>query len=164
MDDHNGKQHSPISLKVVWATKRWANRVFAFLLSITEVNCFLAELHFTDQKSGSMMEFRKQLVYKLIENGYLEKEEAALHHRSTRIQEGIGHGLLSLPPFKKFVGTKVVTSMSKPPPPPNANIAKERYAKERYACIAGAPQECISAAIALQSIFMMLIMKTKDTS
>ena len=104
------------------------------------------------------MEFRKQLAYKLIENDYLEKEEAALRCRSTRIQEGIGHGLLSLPPFKTFVGTKIVTSMSKSPPK-NAIIAKERYG-----CIAGAPQECISAAIALQSIFMMPIMKSKDTS
>ena len=162
VDDHNGNGHSPISLKVVWATKRWANRVFAFLLSITEVNCFLAQTHLTDRKSGSMLEFRKQLAYELIENDYLEKEEAALHHRSTRIQEGIGHGLLSLPPLKKFVGAKGVTSMSKyppPPPPPNAIIAKERYAR-----IAGALQECISAAIALQSIFMMPIMKIKDTS
>ena len=105
------------------------------------------------------MEFRKQLAYKLIENDYLEKEEAALHCRSTRIQEGIGHGLLSLPPFKKFVGTKVVTSMSKDPPPPMQILQKRGYA-----CIAGAPQECISAAIASQSIFMMLIMKIKDTS
>ena len=158
VDDHNGKRHSPISLEVVWATKRWANRVFAFLLSITEVNCFLAQSHFTDRKSGSMLEFRKQLAYKLIENDYLEKEEAALHRRSTRIQEGIGHGLLSLPPFKNFVGTKVVTSMSKYPQK-SAIIAKERYAP-----IAGALQECISAAIALQSIFMMPIMKIKDTS
>ena len=116
VDDHNGKRHSPISLEVVWATKRWANRVFAFLLSITKVNCFLAESHFTDQKSGSMMEFRKQLAYELIENDYLEKEDTALRRRSTRIQEGIGHGLLSLPPFKKFVWTKVVPSMSKYPP------------------------------------------------
>ena len=61
------------------------------------------------------MEFRKQLAYELIENDYLEKEEAALDCRSTRIQEGIGHGLLSLPLFKKFVGTKVVTSTSKYP-------------------------------------------------
>ena len=51
------------------------------------------------------MEFWKQLAYELIKNEYLEKEEAALCRRSTRIQEGIGHGLLSLPPFKKFVGT-----------------------------------------------------------
>ena len=68
-----------------------------------------------DQKSGSMMEFQKQLVYELIDNDYLEKGEAALRCRSTRIQEGIGHGLLSCPPYK-FVGTKVITSMSKYPP------------------------------------------------
>ena len=76
---------------------------------------FLAQSHFTDRKSGSMLEFQKQLAYELIENDYLEKEEAAMRRRSTRIQEGIGHGLLSLPPFKKVVGTKVVTSMSKYP-------------------------------------------------
>ena len=158
MDDHNGKRHSPISLKVVWATKRWANTVFAFLLSITAVNCFLAELHFMDRKSGSMMEFRKQLAYKLIENDYLEKEEAALHRRSTRIQEGIDHGLLSLPLFKKWDKSRHFYVQIPPPPPPNAIIAKERYAR-----IAVAPQECTSAAIALQSIFMMPIMKIKDT-
>ena len=68
------------------------------------------------------------VAYELIENDYLEKEEAALHHRSTRIQEGIGHGLLSLPPFKKFVGTKIITSMSKypPPPPPQMQLLQKR--------------------------------------
>ena len=105
-----------------------------------------------------MLDFWKQLAYELIENDYLEKEEAALRHRSTGIQEGIGHVLLSLPPYKKSVGTKIVTSMSKYPPK-NAIIAKERYAH-----IAGALQEYISAAIALHSIFMMPIMKIKDTS
>ena len=63
-----------------------------------------------------MMEFRKQLAYELIENEYLEKEEAAL--------QGIGRGLLFLPPYIKFVGTKIVTSMSKPPPPPQCNYCK----------------------------------------
>ena len=47
VDDHNGKQHSPTSMEVVWATKHWSNRVFAFLLSISEVNCWLAETQFT---------------------------------------------------------------------------------------------------------------------
>ena len=46
VDDHNAKRHSPISLEVVWATKWWPNRVFAFLLAIMEVNCFLAESYF----------------------------------------------------------------------------------------------------------------------
>ena len=52
------------------------------------------------QKIGSMLDFQKQLAFKLIENVYVDQEETALHHRSTRIQQGIGHGLLSLPPFK----------------------------------------------------------------
>ena len=42
VDDHNAKWHSPISIEVVWATKRWPNRVFCFLLSITKVNCFFS--------------------------------------------------------------------------------------------------------------------------
>ena len=29
VNDHNNKQHSPISLEVVWATKYWPNRVFS---------------------------------------------------------------------------------------------------------------------------------------
>ena len=71
------------------------------------------------------MEFQKQLAYELIKNDYLEKEEAALHCRSTRIQDGIGHGLLSLPPYKKFVGMKIVTFMSNPPPPPQMQLLQK---------------------------------------
>ena len=74
IDDHNAKQHSPISIEVVWAMKHWPNHVFAFLLSITEVNCFLAESYFTSRKSDSMMEFRKPLAHQLTENCFLEQE------------------------------------------------------------------------------------------
>ena len=89
------------------------------------------------------MEFRKRLAYELIKNEYLEKE-------------GIGHGLLLQ---KNCWDENRHFYVQIPPPPPNAIIAKETYAP-----ITGAPQECISAAIALQSIFMMSIMKSKDTS
>ena len=104
VDDHNGKQHSPISLEVVWATKRWPNRVFAFLMSITEVNCYLAESYFTSRKSNSMLDFRKSLSHQLIENDYFDQEAESQGCRSTRIQEGIGHRLMSLPPYKTFLG------------------------------------------------------------
>ena len=70
-DDENGKQHSHISLEAVWAVKWWHNCVFAFLHSITEVNCFLTESYFTGWKCESMMDFRKTLAYQLIENGSL---------------------------------------------------------------------------------------------
>ena len=57
------------------------------------------------------------VAYELIENDYLEKEEAALRHRSTRIQEGIGHSLLSLPPFKNLLGQNHHFYVQIPPPP-----------------------------------------------
>ena len=75
VDDHNGKRHSPISMEVVLATKCWPNRVFAFLLSISEVNCWLAETQFTSWHTDSMLSYRKKLTYELIENAYIKREE-----------------------------------------------------------------------------------------
>ena len=100
--DHNAKRHSPISMEAVWATKWWPNRVFCFLLLITEVNCFLAESYYTGQKSDSMLDFWKHLSFELIENAYMRGEERVECHRSCRIREGISHGLVLLPPWKKF--------------------------------------------------------------
>ena len=76
-NDHNAKRHCPISIEVVWATKQWPNHVFAFLLAITEVNCFLLEPQFTSRKHDSMMDYRKELANALIENWYLVQEELA---------------------------------------------------------------------------------------
>jgi hypothetical protein len=43
VNDQNATIHSPISLAMMeWATKWWPNRVFAFLLSVTEVKAMLA--------------------------------------------------------------------------------------------------------------------------
>ena len=95
---------------------RWPNRVFAFLLSITEVNCYLAKSYFTSRKSDSMFDFQKSLLHQLIENEDFDQEAESQHHRSTRIQEGIGHGLMSLPPFKKNLCSQMVPSDSKYPP------------------------------------------------
>ena len=105
VDAHNGKRHSPISLEVVWATKRWPNRVFAFLMSVTEVNCYLAESYFTSRKSNSMLDFQKSLSHQLIENEYFDQEAESQHRRSTRIQEGIEHRLMSLPPYKNVLSS-----------------------------------------------------------
>jgi Transposase IS4 len=46
VDCHNARRHSPLSFEERWATKVWPNRVFAFLLAITEVNVMLAEKYF----------------------------------------------------------------------------------------------------------------------
>ena len=48
VDDHNARRQSPISLEESWATRRWSNRVFAFILGVSEVNAMLAEAYFSD--------------------------------------------------------------------------------------------------------------------
>ena len=52
-----------------------------------------------------MLDFQKSLSHQLIENDYFDQEAESQSHRSTKIQEGIGHGLMSLPPFKKNLGS-----------------------------------------------------------
>ena len=94
-------------------------------MSITEVNCYLAESYFTSRKSNSMLDFRKSLSHQLIENEYFDQEAESQRHRSSRIQEGIGHGLSSLPPYKNFLSGRMVPSDSKYPQK-SAIFAEER--------------------------------------
>ena len=75
IDNHNNKQHSPISLEVVWATKYWPNRVFSFLLSITEVNVNLAATYFSDQEPTGQINFRKKLAKTLIFNTHYNEDD-----------------------------------------------------------------------------------------
>ena len=70
VDNHNAKRHSPISLEVVWATKWWPNRVFAFILSVTEVNAMLAYKHFCKEEVDGMLGFRKLFAEVLVCNPY----------------------------------------------------------------------------------------------
>ena len=72
VDDHNNKQHSPISLEVVWGTKYWPNCVFSFLLAVTEVNVNLAAQYFGGMKQVGPIEFRKLLAKTLIFNSYYD--------------------------------------------------------------------------------------------
>ena len=65
-----------------------------------------------------MLDFQKSLSHQLIENDYFDQEAESQCCRSTRIQEGIGHRLMSLPPLKKFLGSRMVPSDSRYPPPP----------------------------------------------
>ena len=68
-----------------------------------------------------MLNFWKSLVYQLIENTYLEQEERQQCHRSTQIQEGVGHGLVSLPALRKVLDGHMVKSVSKYPPHPKCS-------------------------------------------
>ena len=149
VDDHNAKWHSPISIELVWATKQWPNRVFCFLLLITEVNCFLAESYFTGQNSDSMLDFQKHLLFELIENAYMREEDRVEHHRLARIREGIGHGLVSLPPWKKFHADISLLLC------PNTHRKNAAIATMKYNPIVYALLGCPCAAIAWQVTCMI---------
>jgi len=86
VDDHNLRRHSPISFEEVWGTKRWANRVFAFFLALSEVNVQLASINMYGKKyPGGQVEFRKRFSKELIDNPYFETEAAERPRRSHRI-------------------------------------------------------------------------------
>eukprot|EP00980_Cylindrotheca_fusiformis_P024084 scaffold11524_cov91-Cylindrotheca_fusiformis.AAC.3 len=111
VDDHNSKRHQPISLEVVWGTKWWPNRVFAFLLSITEVNVMLASVAFGGAEQLPMLEFRKKFAYALINNDYLREEQEELR-RSGRLLVENRHKLAVLEPGKKFKNFEIVDAQS----------------------------------------------------
>ena len=107
-------------MEVVWATKHWPNRVFAFLLSISKVNCWLAETQFMSQHTDSMLSYRKKLAYELIENAYIKRDEiqeqlSRSPRQSRWLLEETGHGLVSVPPNKKFKDGWLVSSKSRYP-------------------------------------------------
>ena len=113
VDDHNTKRHSPIILQVVWAKKWWPNRVFAFILSVTEVNAMLAYKHFCKEDVNGMLGFFKLLAEALVCNPYYYKEEEKESpRRSLKLTINAEHRVSRLPKGKKFFGTEVVDAGS----------------------------------------------------
>ena len=96
VDDHNNKQHSPISLEVVWATKNWPNRVFSFLLSVTEVNVNLAATYFCGQNQMGQVKFCKLLAQNLIYNTHYNEVSDKTPNKKWKQRE-TGHCLIMLP-------------------------------------------------------------------
>ncbi|KAG7361811.1 transposase IS4 [Nitzschia inconspicua] len=79
VDDHKNLRHSDISLEETWVTHQWENRVFAFILAITEVNVYLAMRFFVwrcgDKPPMTFLEFRRQLAKALIYNEHMTHQD-----------------------------------------------------------------------------------------
>ena len=114
VDDHNNKRHSPISLEVVWGTKYWPNRVFSFLLAVTEVNVNQAAQYFGGMNQVGQIEFRKLLAKTLIFNSYYDDKTDNTPEKK-RKQRDSGHGLITLPKGEIFFGTQIVAANSEYP-------------------------------------------------
>ena len=103
IDSHNARRQAPIALEETWATSRWANRVFAYLLATTEVNTNLGQAAFgANETARPQLEFRRLLVRDLINNHYRTSElQVENLHRSQRIARQQSHELVHLPAWKK---------------------------------------------------------------
>ena len=100
VDDHNNLRHLTPSIEETWVTHRWPNRVFSFLLAVTEVNIFKAFNYFVwtkDQAPESNLAFRKLLALSFINNDYIRLEGA----RATRSKDNkrhMEHVIVTAPP------------------------------------------------------------------
>ena len=115
VDDHNNKRHSPISIEEIWATKWWPNRVFAFLVAVTEVNVSLGMVEFCDHAQTSQIEFRKKLEEALIYNEYYNEIEDKTPEKKAKKQRTSPHCYCTLPRGKKFHNGRMVNTKSNYP-------------------------------------------------
>jgi hypothetical protein len=112
VDSHNARRMAPIALEETWQTKRWANRIFSYLIATTEVNCNNGESAFGETEgTRPQLEFRRLLAKDLIYNHHVVLDDVS-PRASKRLREQLGHELLHIPCGKKFSGTRLVDSMS----------------------------------------------------
>ena len=111
VDDHNAKRHdcgtkNGLCLEDSWSTNRWENKVFAFILAITEVNAYLAIQFFTETKY-KQLEFRKKLSYEMVHNRFdREEEEEESSRQRGRTRSRNTHQQITAPAFSNFVRGK----------------------------------------------------------
>jgi len=101
IDDHNHQRHQLPSLEDTWKTIYWENRIFQFILAISEVNAFNAYHYFCLKPQGfkslTIHQFRQKLANSLINNEYISVEEEMISSAQKRKREEATHELLSAP-------------------------------------------------------------------
>jgi hypothetical protein len=76
VDDNNHLRHMRPSIEETWKTHRWALRVFAFFIAVSEVNAFLCFRHWVWGKSDRMYfhKFRRGLAMECLQNLFDEDD------------------------------------------------------------------------------------------
>ena len=103
VDNHNAKRHDGLSgagmsFEESWATTRWENRVFAFILAISEVNAYLCRSYFSGLSNETQFEFRQKLCFDLIHYRNLRLDTRT----PVRTRSYVTHKLIKVPPYSKF--------------------------------------------------------------
>ena len=102
---HDGGANQGLSIEETWDTKRWENRVFAFLIAIVEVNAYLAMKQFNGSDED-FITFRKKLAQELIHNKLDEDQQHQGSKTRQKKRPKVEHSLQSIPPYCKFVNGK----------------------------------------------------------
>jgi hypothetical protein len=92
------------------------NRVFAFLLAISEVNTWLAFRYFVWKGTGNnttLLEFRRNLAKQFIYNGFVQRDhrDSSNRQQSKRVRQSVLHAYESAPNYaQKFHGGQSLCS------------------------------------------------------
>jgi hypothetical protein len=94
---------------ILWATKTWQHRVFAFLLALTEVNLKMALEYFADHEKLPMLVFRRSFARSLINNRDYKQVQVGRTVMVLRLALVDQQGLLTVDCcFKRWNGVKFV--------------------------------------------------------
>ena len=78
VDDHNNLRHGLPSLEDTWVTQRWEIKVFAFILTITELNTYLVCKYFVWpgvlEKMPTLVKFCRKFSWALIDNQWISSD------------------------------------------------------------------------------------------
>lgn len=100
VDDHNRLRHADLSLECTWKISHWENRVFAFMLAISEVNVFLAMRCFIwkrEEQCTNILTLRQMLSGALVFNECLLKRKRTTARRTCHQQQQQQHEWVTAP-------------------------------------------------------------------
>jgi hypothetical protein len=109
VDDHNSARMFPIALEETWRTHRWENRVFSFILGITEINCqYVLKNIYGKYMDFSTIQFRKRFANALINNSFVQNEVPVESPGRRSVRNRDDCCLVSIPPYKTFKKNRLV--------------------------------------------------------
>ena len=104
---HDCKTKHGLSLEETRKTTRWANRVFAFILAVYEMNAYLAMQYFGELKM-TQLEFKKKIVFEFIHTTLESGTEEERPERRRNTLQNTLHKITTASPHSGFEGGKWV--------------------------------------------------------
>jgi len=113
VDSHNAARMYPIALEECWKTHHWPNRVFSFLLAVTEVNIKKSLETIFNVPKASQLDFRREFAKELVGNIYLAQEAVVTRNRGLRAVPIAEHTSIMVPIYHTFKNGQLVTCKTK---------------------------------------------------